>query len=1049
VNRRFQPLLVLISFVLLALPQSLVSAQNIVTINGTVKDHDSGNPIPHASVLVYKYSKSAWQKVSQLEADQSGFFALNLSTKDSFRICVYYDDPSTPGFDYVPSVKDIQTFTPGKMNMTFGLWSGASLLLDGEALFVETTEAAQSSYSVLNTSSGAVMQPGNYRLYYAKGEVNLNYFLGLDQKHLIVPANTSFMVKVDSKIMVEGKSQTRSFLVDQPNHFVLGKGEAVHADLRAFSLPMSMSTVRTGSDEVSKMVEDMESKGFYLAVERQSLSKITYLILDAEGDLNQCSYGTCFTSLREAYLEISNVRNWIAGASVEASRSIFLLLPFLAFTATATSFLLFEEKTRKVVGSLAFYAAFLSALYLLYPGSSLVNSSLFLGASLLSIVSILGITTISPRVLEDRVRRRDVPLQNMVAPMFSIAKRSLRRRRIRSVLTFVSVMVFVSSFIALTSFSSGFGLTFSQVSGSPGPSTGALIRAPKPSVIIKPELYTFSPLDNTSVGYFATQPETSFVAPKYENLPRPTPLDYLGGAPIFGVIGIVPSIEAKILPWNETIVEGGFLSDSDDNGVLISASLKERLNTMVGANLTLNNWKLRLKVVGVFDDKKLEGIKDLDGQSLLSQKMIVIAVIEHPDGSRELIFGLTSCSTDETVVVTWKTALKLESSGVYISRLDIVLNEGMNLKEYVREIALNKGFRAWASTGDGIYLAELGSYFEGKGLPVIVPWGIVVLSVVVTMLNSLYERRKEIFIYSAIGMSPSHITGLFLAEVTVIGVIGGGIGYLLGLGWYKAISSLSLAIQVKQKVSALWVLAAIAVSLAAVLVGGLVAIKGSVVITPSLMRRWRVEKGAVKAMGLQELTLPIKVSGAEAEEFIKYMVKGLESHRDDIDFVTDWIRERTEEEKETKRLPTPRELEKRFRASIDDLESATRRIGEGVGKVERARIIEDVASKLRVRVDELESVARQIREESLERQKTEQAKKGEKTPIGTIEFVYREAGGLKKRFSKNKVLLMREGDTYTVKLSSEGNIEIHRIGSLVRRIAMEWSIERGKLEETA
>jgi hypothetical protein len=402
-------------------------------------------------------------------------------------------------------------------------------------------------------------------------------------------------------------------------------------------------------------------------------------------------------------------------------------------------------------------------------------------------------------------------------------------------------------------------------------------------------------------------------------------------------------------------------------------------------------------------------------------------------------------------VVTWKTALKLESSGVYISRLDIVLKEGMNLKEYVREIALSKGFRAWASTGDGIYLAELGSYFEGKGFPVIVPWGIVVLSVVVTMLNSLYERRKEIFIYSAIGMSPSHITGLFLAEVTVIGVIGGGIGYLLGLGWYKAISSLSLAIQVKQKVSAIWVLAAIAVSLAAVLTGGLAAIKGSVVVTPSLMRRWRVEKGAAKAMGLQELTLPIKVSGAEAEEFIKYMVKGLESHRDDVDFVTDWIRERTateeEKEKETKRLPTPRELEKKFRASIDDLESTTRRIGESVGEMERAHIIEDAARKLRARVDELESVAHQISEESMERQKRAQAKKGEKAPIRTIEFVYHESGGLKKRYSKNKVLLMREGDTYTVKLSSEGNIDIHRIGSLIRKIVMGWSIERGKLEE--
>jgi hypothetical protein len=937
--KRSLGVLLLTFLVLLVLPQIPVLSQKSVTINGTVREHSTGNPLPHANVLVAKAisTKSgalwvfSWQKVSQLETDQDGRFALNLSARESYKIFAYYDDSSTPGFDYVPSTKSITTPSSGGMNLTFELWNGASLLLDGEALFVETTETAQSSYSVLNTSSGSVMQFGGSTLYYADGEVNLNYFLGLGQKHLIVPANASFTVKVDSKIMVEGKSQTRSFLVDQPSHFVLGKGEAIHADLRAFCLPLSLSTVKTGSDEATEMIEEMEDKGFYLAVERQSLAKIISLTLEAEQDLNQSSYGACFTKLREAYLEVSNIRSWVAGAYVEASRSVYLLLPFLALMATATSYLLFEERTRKIVGASAFYAASLLAFYLLYPGSHLVEPLLFLEGSSLSLVAVLAITAVSPRVLEDKVRRRDVPLQNMVSPLFSIAKRSLRRRRFRSVLTLLSVMTLVSSFIALTSFETGFGLTFNQISSSSGPSTGVLIRAPKPSVIDKPELYTFSPLENSSIDWFETQPETSLVTPKYENLPRlqygrsSSPLSYLGGASIFGLVGVVPSVEAGILPWNGTIVEGRFLSDGDENGVLISTSLKESLNVTMGSELAFSAVKgLKLKVVGVFDDEKFEFLRDLDGQPLLSQKMIVTAVIEHPDGSRDYLFGLTSCSSDETIVVTWRTASRLAFLGIYISRLDIVLKEGTNLKDYAKEMALNKGFRAWASTEDGIYLAELASYFEGKGLPIAIPWGIVVLNVVVTMLNSLYERRKDIFIYSAIGMNPSHITGLFLAEVAVIGIIGGGIGYLLGLGWYKAMSSLSLAIQVKQKVSAIWVLAAIAVSLAAVLVGGLVAIKGSVVVTPSLMRRWRLEKGLAKTMETQELVLPIKVSEAELDEFADYVVNSLRSYREDPDFVTDWIRE---EKKEVK-APVVEEVMDNVRRNMIEIRTTAHQIQE-------------------------------------------------------------------------------------------------------------------------
>jgi len=993
--------------VLLVLPQNLAPAQSGVTIDGDVRDHSTGNPIPHANVLVARsvtsYSPrglptTEWQKVSQLEADVAGHFVLELSIRVSYKIYVYYDDSSTPGFDYIPSVKSILASTPGKMNLTFVLWGGATLFLDEEALFVETTEPSQSSYWVSEPDSGAAMQFGEYLLHYASGETNLNYFLGISQSQLVVPANIPFMVRVESGTRVEGKAVIRTFSVDQPNHFTLGRGEAVHADLRAFCLPLSLSTVKAESARTSGMIEETEREGFYLAVERQSLAKIISLTLEAEQDLSQGAYGACFIELREAYLEVLNVQSWVAGAYVEASRSVFVLMPFLAFTATAISYLLFEKRTRKVLGSLAFYTAFLPVLYLLYPGSHLVEPSLFLEASLLSIVAILGITALSPRVLEDKVRRRDVPLRNMIEPVFSIAKRSLRRRKLRFALTLTSVMVLVSSFIALTSFTTGFGLTFGQVSSRPGPSEGILVRAPIPPSITtvvlmeKEEIHLapswFFPLDNSSIQWFEARTETRLVAPRYENLPcrlyRGETVGYLGGipiygdrsikwprsmVPIYGVIGVTPSAEAEILRLNETIVEGGYLSDGDDNGVLISRELKERLNATVGETITLrtSGKTLELEIIGIFDDKEFEDLRDLDGDFLLPRKIEAHGI--GSDGFTIYIEKLTPCLANETLVITWSTALKLESSGVSISRLDVLLKEGTDLKEYARTMALNRGFRVWASAEDGIYLAELASYFEGKGLPIAIPWGIVVLNMVVTMLNSLYERRREISIYSAVGMNPSHITGLFLAEAALIGVVGGGMGYLLGLGWYKAMSSLALAVQVKQKVSALWVLGAIAVALAAVLVGGLVAIKGSVVVTPSLMRRWRVREESTKPMAFQELTLPIKVSETEAERFSEHMVKGLEDHRYDMEFVTDWIRKGTE------------------------------RREKGVAK--------------------------------------------------TVEFTYREAGVPKKFYSRNKVLLTTEKgeDTYTVKLLSEGNIDIYRIGSLVRKIAMEWSIERGKLEE--
>ena len=986
-NRRVSLLLLLTLFIFssaLLQPPVLSGAQ--VTIEGTVKEHRTGNPIPHAIILVCKsITKSSgrqinveWVKVSQGETDSNGYFVLNLPIElAGYTIYAYYDDASTPGFDYVPARKPIEARSSGSLEIAFELWEGASMVLDGEPLFVETTESPSSSYSVSEPDSGELMQLGEYPLSYREGTSqtpNLNYFLGLSQSHLIVPANISFMVKVDSQIKVEGKSLTHSFLVDKPNHFTLKKGEVVHADVSEFCLPMSLSTVRTASADVGAMIEDKEKEGFYLAVERQRLAQITSLTLEAENYLNQGVYRNSFTRLREAYIEILNLHNWLETMYGEALISVFFLVLFLAFTATTTSFLLFQEKSYKIAGSLAFYAVFLLAFYLLYPGSQLVEASLFLGTSLTSLVAALGVTILFPRILKGRKVKGDVPLGNMIVPVFSIAKRSLSRRRLRFALTLFTVVALVSSFIALTSFSVGFGLTFNQVSNRPASSTGVLVRAPNPPTRTQEEEFLFSPLDNSSIGWFAARPEVSLVAPKYENQPRNDypeaylPLDYVQRVPIFGIIGIVPSVEVEFLPWNGTIVEGRYLNDSDENGVLISADLKERLNTTVGASLTLRNWGIQLKIVGIFDDEKVEELRDLDGLSLLPQKIIVTDRIP-TDGAPILIRALDFCSASETLVVTWKTTSKIY--GVGLSRLNIELREGENLKDYVKEIALNKGFRAWASTEEGIYLAELASYFEGKGLPLAVPWAIVVLNVVVTMLNSLYERRREVFVYSSIGMNPSHISGLFLVEAALIGVIGGGIGYLLGLGWYRFMAFLTLALQVRQKVSAVWCIAAIAVSLTAVLVGGFLALRWSVVITPSLRRRWRLEEHP-SAFQQAELILPVRVSEAEMDEFAKSMVKKLGSHMEDVDFVTSQIRD------------------------------------------------------------------------SAERKETEEES------LRTIGFTYSSTAKPFGSYSKNKFVLKKEegsGD-YTVKLLTSGDQEgMRRAGYFVRKLIMEWGIERGKMEE--
>ena len=998
-------LLILLSL-LFVFQQPPVFCDETVTVKGVVREQSTGNPVPHAKILVFRVYFTQLKEAIIIErypekvADSSGHFILELPKEKSYIIYAYCDDSLTPGFDYVPAMEIIKE-AGGDYNLTFELWNGASLFLEGEAFLVEMTGIPEIySCSVLDPESGKVLHLGGYSLYYEEGSSHSS-LLGNSLNHIIVPSGIHFMVEVSCKVTVEAdyyklilweRELKLSFLIDEPGHFLLEKGEAFHVNMGAYSLSSSLSRVREEASEISLSIEESEEVGFYLVVERQRFAKITSLILEAEDLLGHGAYEASFTKLRGAYVEISNLRDWLNSMYTEALRSVFLLILFLAFTATAVSFLLFEEKAHKAIGSSGFYVVFLLGLYLLYPGSRLVEASLFLTVSIVSLLAVFGLTTLLPRYLKGRAVRGRVPLRNMVVPVFSIAKRNLRRRRLRSSLTLTSVMILVSGFIALTSFTTGFGLTFGRVSRRQSPTGGILVRAPKLLEKIPQsqetiglisldweELFWFLPLDDSSIGWFESRPETSLVAPKYENLPRiqyrRDPLAYLkslghASAPIYGVIGFTPSAEAEVLRLNETVIEGSYLGDGDENGVLISAKLGEKLNATVGETLTFSGPGkiLELKVIGVFDDKRVENLRDLDGDSLLPRKIVDINPRVEGEEDHIIIEGVVPCLANETLMTTWRTASRIE--GVWLSRLDIVL-EDEDLKDYAKKMALNKGFRVWASTEEGIYLAQLGSYFEGKGLPLTVPWLIVVLNVVVTMLNSLYERKRDIYIYSSIGMSPSHISGLFLAEAVVIGVLGGGIGYLLGLGWYKAMSLLTLTPQVRQKISAIWSLAAIAVSLAAVLVGGLLALRWSVVITPSLKRKWRIEKRPVTPMEPLELTLPVTVTEGEVEGFIEYVMKALRSYIDGPEFYTWEI------------------------------------IGECVEETEGAS-------------------------------------------IRRTEFVHRPSIlKLIGIYPLNKVVLRRErgSEVYEVKLLIDGSVDrVQRVGSSIRKIIIGWSVERGKLE---
>ena len=106
-----------------------------------------------------------------------------------------------------------------------------------------------------------------------------------------------------------------------------------------------------------------------------------------------------------------------------------------------------------------------------------------------------------------------------------------------------------------------------------------------------------------------------------------------------------------------------------------------------------------------------------------------------------------------------------------IDKLDLIMAPLMNRIALDFFVGRDKDTYLYSSIGM--------TSFSGMG-NLFVPILIAALIVLNTMLGAVYERVREISIYSSVGLAPVHIAFLFLAEACVYAIVGAVLGYLMG-----------------------------------------------------------------------------------------------------------------------------------------------------------------------------------------------------------------------------------------------------------------------------
>ena len=852
------------------------SAGSSSTIRGLVVDAVTSQPLKNATmqlsvtIITPTGTRGGSQTTELRQATQTsdnGSFRFSTDAGYPCTVVAYCDDPASPGCDYLPKLQSFTLEKDRDTTLVFRMVPAASIIFGEELMYVDSPKPA-STWSfrvilddVVSDISGSILTYGQA----IKQQLSLT---NVNSSHVIVPANTSLRISVESSTSV-----SHSFLIDDQRLSHLGKGEIIRVKTLQYSLPHNLNYTEASIGSAGALIAEAEQKGFYVIVLERDLSKASALVEEAQRMLSEGSYEGAYTDLRDAYTKAAIISDSIRQMFTSASASAPLIIIFLALTSTVLSYLLLENWAKKIISAGAIYATAVTAFYYMYAGSRILDPRQFVAVAAASITFSSLVAFV-------------IPNQFPMTVMFSLAKRNIRRRATRFVLTLIPITVLVFSFVALTSFSAEYGFTIQAAGPAVKGQEGLLIRQRRPAIpslaMEQPRIVaSFTPLDSSTTDWLRGKTGIAIAAPKAENYPTRVPLGSLFSSTgksltLFGVMAIVPSAEARATGFDTLLVpgEGRYLAD-DEDGAMISTAAAKTMNVSVGENLTLRVGASAVNVtlVGLLDDDQAREFKDFDGTSIMPEKLI-ITIVDQVVTKAEI----DPCDPSEVVVINWHLSSKMPAK-ILFSRIDAVpVDSSVDLLAFARQLSLERDYLVWASAGGSICLLGIVPYLEAQGVSILIPWLIVVLNVVIVMVNAIYERRNEVMILSSLGLNPTGVTILFTAEALIIGVIGGGLGYLFGLGSYRVMALFPTDIMVRQKVSFEWCLASLGISVTAVLVGAFVALKSSVAITPSLLRRWTIEQKAESLGEGYQFEIPIRLRADEVDALFDYLRRRVEGH---------------------------------------------------------------------------------------------------------------------------------------------------------------------------
>ena len=354
-----------------------------------------------------------------------------------------------------------------------------------------------------------------------------------------------------------------------------------------------------------------------------------------------------------------------------------------------------------------------------------------------------------------------------------------------------------------------------------------------------------------------------------------------------GMVGLSAD-EPQVSGLDQILVAGRWLRPNERQAVLLPERMAEQLGIDLTRplNQTVSLWGMPFQVVGIFSGNKLQERIDLDGEPLtpvtfpreMSSELTEVEeeALESGDDVREFQSRYQHVAGDLTVIVPSRFLL---AAGGNLKAVAIRPQSRESIQNTAQDLIDRFGLSLFSGEPEGTFLYHASDTMSYSGVPnIIIPLIISIFIVLNTMIGSVYERKREIGIYTSVGLAPSHVSFLFIAEALAFAVLSVVLGYLLAQTTAKLFAETSLWAGITVNYSSMSGVAAMVLVIVVVLVSVIYPSKVAAEIAmPDVNRSWTLPQARGNEL---DLTLPFLMTYQEHRSIGGFLYEYFEGHQD-------------------------------------------------------------------------------------------------------------------------------------------------------------------------